>query len=131
MIPLMKNAFLNEYETKEALSKFIITTQKLSMDIECYKFEEEFSTYQGRKHSILFNSGGSANLAILQSLKNLGRLKEGYAIGFSALTWPTNVMPLIQLELEPIPIDVELDTLNVSSKKLGNMLENTNLKILF
>jgi len=34
----------------------------------------------------------------------------------------TNVMPLIQLGLVPVPIDVELDTLNVSSKKIVERL---------
>ena len=33
MIPLMKNAFLNEYETKMALADFINMSDRLSMDV--------------------------------------------------------------------------------------------------
>jgi CDP-6-deoxy-D-xylo-4-hexulose-3-dehydrase len=40
-------------------------------------------------------------------------------------------MPLIQLGLNPVPIDVELDTLNVSSKKLIEILNILPLKALF
>jgi len=40
-------------------------------------------------------------------------------------------MPLIELGLEAIPVDVELDTLNVSSKKLNETLAFHNLKALF
>ena len=69
----MKNAFLKEHETKLALSEFILKADRLSMDVECLKFERKFSEYQGRQDSILFNSGGSANLAMLQALKNLGK----------------------------------------------------------
>ena len=58
MIPLMKNAFFNESKSKKELSDFILTAPKLSMGEECRKFEIEFSKYQGRKESILFNSGG-------------------------------------------------------------------------
>ena len=72
MIPLMKNAFLNEYETKKQLAEFILQTERLSMGKKCFEFEREFAKYQGREHAILFNSGGSANLALLQACKNLG-----------------------------------------------------------
>jgi CDP-6-deoxy-D-xylo-4-hexulose-3-dehydrase len=131
MIPLMKHAFLNEFETKNALSDFIIKSDKLSMGIECEKFETKFSAFQNRKYSILFNSGGSANLAMIQALKNLGTLKNNDKIGFSALTWSTNVMPIIQMGNIPVPIDCEVNTLNVSSKNLIKTLELHNLKVLF
>lgn len=131
MIPLMKNAFYKEEETKDALSKFIMETPRLSMDQKCFEFEEKFSIFQQRKDAILFNSGGSANLALLQSLKNLGRLKNGDKVGFSALTWSTNVMPIIQLGLKPIPIDCEPETLNISSNTLEERIQSIKLKALF
>jgi CDP-6-deoxy-D-xylo-4-hexulose-3-dehydrase len=131
MIPLMKNAFLNEYETKVALSEFIMKSDKLSMDIKCSEFEIEFAKYQQRKFAVLFNSGGSANLVLLQALKNLGKLKDGDNIGFSALTWSTNTMPIIQMGLVPVPLDCDPRTLNVMSKNLLERLKNTDLKALF
>ena len=87
MIPLMKNAFLKEHETKKALADFLLRTTHLSMGDQCLEFEREFAKAQGRKHCVLFNSGASANLALLQALKNMGRLKDGAKVGFSALTW--------------------------------------------
>lgn len=131
MIPLMKNAFLNEHETKKALADFIMQSSKLSMGEKCAEFEKEFAIMQSRKDAILFNSGGSANLAILQALKNLGRLKENDSMGFSSLTWSTNVMPIIQMGMKPIPIDCEIDTLNISSEKLLELLKVTKIKSLF
>lgn len=131
MIPLMKNAFLNEYETKKALSEFIMKSGRLSMDAECKKFENKFSAYQGRKEAILFNSGGSANLAMLQALKNLGYLIEGDKVGFSALTWSTNTMPIIQMGLKPVAIDCDKTTLNVMSYNLLDRLQDNDLKAMF
>ena len=131
MIPLMKKAFLNEKATKEALAAFILNADRLSMDVECGKFENKFSGYQGRKHAILFNSGGSANLAVLQALKNLGQLQDGDQIGFSALTWSTNTMPIIQMGMEPVAIDCEPSTLNVMSHNLTERLKTCKLKALF
>ena len=108
-----------------------MTADKLSMDVLCAKFEQEFAKKQGRKDAILFNSGGSANLAMIQALKNLGQLKDGDHVGFSALTWSTNTMPIIQMGLVPVAIDCELDTLNISSKQLLKCLDQTNIKALF
>jgi CDP-6-deoxy-D-xylo-4-hexulose-3-dehydrase len=79
----------------------------------------------------MVNSGSSANLLLLQSLKNIGLLKNSDCIGFSALTWSTNVMPIIQLGMIPIPIDVTLETLNVSEKNLKNALKKNKIKCLF
>lgn len=77
------------------------------------------------------NSGSSANLAIIQALLNLGRIKRGDKVGFSALTWSTNAMPLIELGLEVVPVDVELNTLNASSSTLKKVLEKTDIKMMF
>ena len=133
MISLIKNTFYNEEETKEKLCDFIMNSQKLSMGAKCKEFEEKFSEYQGRKYSVLYNSGSSANLALIQALLNLGVLKKGDNVGFSALTWATNVMPLVQLGLNPIPIDVSLKNLNINSEELLSFDKDTNysLKALF
>ena len=131
MIKLIKSTFYNEKETKDALTQFIQKSSILSFSKQCQKFELYFSKYQKRKYSVFVNSGSSANLAMIQALLNLGRIKPGDKVGFSALTWSTNVMPIIQLGLEPVPIDVEMDTLNVSSSKLTQCLKNHDLKMLF
>lgn len=131
MIPLMKSAFLNERDTKEALASFILDAKRLSMDEQCFLFEQEFAAYQGSKEAILFNSGGSANLAMLQALKNLGRLRNGDRIGFSGLTWSTNIMPIIQMGFEPVPIDCGVTTLNSMASHLRERLEEIDLQAFF
>lgn len=131
MIPLMKNPFLHEAETKEALAAFVLRTNQFSMGPECRRFEERFAEVQGAREAALFNSGGSANLAMLQALVNLGRLKRGDRVGFSALTWSTNVMPIFQLGLVPVPIDCTPTTLNVMRQDLLTRLEEVELAALF
>jgi CDP-6-deoxy-D-xylo-4-hexulose-3-dehydrase len=123
MIKLIKSSFYHETETKQALAQFILNEDILSMNKECRKFEESFAQKQGRKYAVYVSNGSVANLLLIQSMLNLGRFKKGDKIGFSALTWPTNVMPLIQLGLEPVAIDCELDTLNVSPEKLEEHIE--------
>lgn len=131
MIKLIKSTFFKEAETKKKLCRFILNSKQLSFDQECEKFECNFARWQGRKYCVLLNSGSSANLAIIQALSNLKLLEKGDLAGFSALTWSTNVMPIIQLGYEPIPVDVDLSSLNVSSKTLMGVLEKYPLKMLF
>lgn len=131
MIPLMKNAFINEYDTKQALAKFILRAPRLSMDEKCFEFEKAFAAFQSRSDAILFNSGGSANLALLQALKNIGRLKNGDKVGFSSLTWSTNAMPIIQMGMEPIAVDCNPKTLNLMSHNLDEGLRSTDIQALF
>ena len=94
-IKLIKSTFLNETNVKEKLANFILNTDILSMGEQCKLFEEEFSLFQDRKYSLMVNSSSSANLALIQSMINLGWLSKGDKVAFSSLTWSTNVMPII------------------------------------
>ena len=130
MIKLIKSTFYNESLTKKKLIDFLKDAKQLSFGPQCEQFERNFARYQERKDCVFVNSGSSANLALIQAYLNLGRLKKGDLVGFSSLTWSTNVMPLIQLGLKAVPIGVELDTLNVSSEKLLRILDKYDLKAL-
>lgn len=131
MIKLIKSTFFNEADTKQKLVNFISNAEMLSFGPQCNEFEQRFATWQGRKYCIFVNSGSSANLAIIQTLLNLGKINKGDKVGISTLTWSTNVMPLIELGLQVVPIDVEIDTLNVSSAQLKKILKAQQIKMLF
>jgi len=131
MIRLMKSTFIEEHSTKKALCDFIMNADKLSIGEQCDLFEKNFSAWQKREYTVFFNSGSSANLALIQALINQGRIKAGARVGFSAVTWATNVMPIIQMGCNPVAIDVELGTLNISSKKLLKCLKTTTIDCLF
>ena len=118
MIFLTKEAFFDDLSTRKRLAEFILQGRPLSSGEYVRRFEAAFSKKQQRKFSVLFNSGSSANLALIQSLLNLGKIGKDSRGGVSALTWATNVMPLMQLGIRPVPIDISLDTLNVSLRKI-------------
>lgn len=131
MIRLIGGAFYKEAQTRKKLAKFVQHTKRFSFDTECKTFELAFAKWQGRKDAIFVNSGSSANLALIQALLNLGRLKKGDKVAFSAVTWSTNVMPLIKLGLIPIPMDVEQETLNTSSKEVERVIKKEKVKAVF
>lgn len=127
-IELIKSTFYNENQTKQALAYFVVNSKRLSMGEECKKFEENFAAWQGRKHAVFVSNGSMANLVLIQSLKNLNLLKT--KVGVSALTWSTNVMPLMQLGMVPVPIDVEIGTLNVSPNTLRERIDGIDALFL-
>jgi CDP-6-deoxy-D-xylo-4-hexulose-3-dehydrase len=78
------------------------------------KFESEFSKKVGMRHSFMVNSGSSANLLALASLLSpkLGdrKLLPGDEVITVAAGFPTTVTPILQNNLVPVYVDVELKT---------------------
>ncbi len=127
----MKNSFYKEAETKEKLADFILKTDRFSMGEQCSLFEKNFAEKQGRRYAVFVSSGSAANLILIQSLLNLDRLKRNDLVAVSSVTWPTNIMPLIQLGLRPSVCDCELTNLNVSSEELKKNFSRAKYSAVF
>jgi len=89
-------------------------------------FETELASFLGVNHAITTNSGSSANLLALSTLtspKLLERqLKPGDEVITVAAGFPTTVNPIIQNNLVPVFIDVEIPTYNIRAKQLADAL---------
>lgn len=81
------------------------------------EFEEEFAKLLGVRHCLLTNSGSSANLLAVSALTSpsLGekQLKPGDEVITVAAGFPTTVNPIIQNNLIPVFVDVNLGTYNI------------------
>lgn len=89
------------------------------------QFEIEFSELLGVKNVILTNSGSSANLLAVSALCSSQRkrhLKEGDEVITPAVTFPTTLNPIIQNNLRPVLIDVELGSYNIDTSLLEKAL---------
>jgi CDP-4-dehydro-6-deoxyglucose reductase, E1 len=69
------------------------------------KFEREISKYSGKKYGLFVNSGSSANLLAMSSLKTLLNLDEKSEVITPACTFATTVAPIIQCGLKPVFCD--------------------------
>ena len=90
------------------------------------KFENNISKLFGKKYGIFVNSGSSANLLALSSLK----LKKGSEIITPCLTFSTTVSPILQLGLVPNFIDIELRTLNIDANKIEDAITEKTSAIM-
>lgn len=84
-------------------------------------FEEKISHWLGVKHAILVNSGSSANLLALAALKSSKLGKRSLIAGDEVITvaagFPTTVNAIIQNNLIPVLVDVDLGTYNINVEK--------------
>lgn len=86
------------------------------------KFESEFAEKVGMRTAHMVNSGSSANLIALTSLTSskLGdrRLRPGDEVITVAAGFPTTVTPIIQNQLMPVYVDVDLGTYGANDEQL-------------
>ncbi len=86
------------------------------------QFEQEFAQVFGLRHAMLVNSGSSANLVALSCLTSptLGEraLRPGDEVVTVATGFPTTVNPIIQNQLVPVFVDVNVPTYNVDVSQL-------------
>lgn len=90
------------------------------------QFEAELAKFLEVKYCILTNSGSSANLLAISALTSPGlgkrRLKPGDEVITTACAFPTTVNPIIQNNLIPVFIDVDVGTYNIQADKIEDAL---------
>jgi len=103
----------------KAINK-IINSGQLTYSNQVKKFESKFAHHMQMKYGIMVNSGSSANLLSIAALfyKKKNPLKRGDEVIVPAISWATTYHPLQQFNLKLKIIDVQLDTVNIDTKKL-------------
>ena len=76
------------------------------------KFQKEFSIKFGFNHSVMVNSGSSANLVMVAALKKYFDWQDGDEIIVCACGFPTTIAPIVQAGLKPVFVDINWKDLN-------------------
>jgi len=103
----------------------VVDSGRFTMGPEVEKFEKQFAEFFGVKHAKMVNSGSSANLLMMQSL----RYSTDYPISpldgviVPAVSWSTTFYPVCQAGFQLIFADVDKDTLNICPKSVRDILE--------
>lgn len=89
----------------------------LTLGPEGEAMEKELATFMGVKHSLLVNSGSSANLVAISALTSHKlpehqRIRPGDEVITVAAGFPTTVTPMIQVGAVPVFIDAKTATGN-------------------
>jgi len=98
------------------------------------EFESRFAKAVGMRHAFMVNSGSSANLLALTSLTSNKhgerRLRPGDEVVTVAAGFPTTVTPILQNNLIPVYVDVELSTYVAKEDELEAALSSKTKAIM-
>jgi len=106
----------------------VIDSGRFTMGKYVREFEANICSFFGNKHTIMVNSGSSANFVMLTALKikhgkNWGSTAE---IIVPAISWSTTYTPLYYLGLKPVFVDVNVTDLSMNVELVRNAInENT------
>ena len=102
------------------------------MGEEVSDFENEFANYIGTNYAVMFNSGSSANLAMIAALKYVcnSKLKENSRILVPAVSWSTTYYPVSQMGYELDFVDIDVNTLNIDTELLKKSI-TPQTKVIF
>ena len=118
-------------EVNEALDSLLSTWVTMGKKVK--KFENSFGRYIGSKYSVMVNSGSSANLLALSILTNpkfSKRIEAGSEVLTPAVTWATTLFPIVNVNLVPSIIDVDLEDFNLDVDKLRKSITKKTKAIM-
>jgi CDP-6-deoxy-D-xylo-4-hexulose-3-dehydrase len=98
------------------------------------EFESRFAKLVGMRHAFMVNSGSSANLVALSALTSpkLGdrRLVPGDEVLTVAAGFPTTVTPILQNNLVPVYVDIDLQTYVANEEQLEAAISSKTKAIM-
>ena len=109
--------YWDDLEARELIHS-IMKGKWLSSGEKVNKFEHEFSKKFDFKHSVMVNSGSSANLVMVAALKKYFGWKDGDEIIVCSCGFATTVAPIVQCGLKPVFVDIDWQDLNWNLKEV-------------
>ena len=133
--PLMKNSI--NADQKNAMVEFIKGTDRFTNGEKVKKFEEQWAAWEGTNYALFVNSGGSANLLLLDAIadayfRNEDRTwKAGRppSVLVPACTWGTTIAPLIQVGYDIEYCDIDLETYSFDEENMQRIKRERNTPI--
>lgn len=114
----------------DALRDWLGSYPRLTQGDLVREYEQRFSDWLGIKHSIAVNSGSSANLLMLAALIESKRIQPGDSVVVPAISWSTDLAPVIQLGLRPILCDCNMKDLSVDIEHLLDIFKRKQPRAL-
>ena len=102
----------------DLLVSFIRKTKRFTQFTKVAEFESAFARWQGCRYCVFVNSGSSANLVLVNVVKEHYKWQDGDEVIVPAVTWPTTVTPVLQSGLKPVFVDVNLTDLSLDYDKV-------------
>lgn len=117
--PLMSNNITRE--DIEILIEFLKPMPRLTQSDQVRAFEKEWSNWLGVRHSVFVNSGASANLITLATIKH--QYDQGEII-VPPLTWVSDIAAVLQNGFDPVFVDINPKNLCMDDRQVIEKLSS-------
>ncbi len=124
--PLAKETINQEDIT--ALIDWLKTNPRLTMAELTRELEQKWAEYIGTKYSVFVNSGSSANLLMVYTLREIGKLKGKVIV--PSVGWITTISPLIQFDIEPVMVDADEKTFGIDLEQTEFLLKTEDISAI-
>jgi len=116
-------------EVIEAI-KVLLNGKWLSSGEKVKLFENKFVKRINNDYGVMVNSGSSANLVMLASMKKYMNWNDNDEIITSVVGFPTTIAPIVQNNLKPVFVDIEMQTLNMDLNLITEKITDKTVAIL-
>ena len=100
---------------REVLADFCLNGERFTNGPKVKEFENIWSEWLGTKHSVMVNSGASANYISIAMVKEL--LGKGEII-VPPLGWVSDISSVAQLGMTPVFVDISFDNLAITAENI-------------
>jgi len=100
---------------REVLANFCLNGERFTNGPKVKEFENIWSEWLGTKHSVMVNSGASANYISIAMVKEL--LGEGEII-VPPLGWVSDISSVAQLGMTPVFVDISFNNLAITAENI-------------
>jgi len=121
--------YWEEDEVVEAIKSLLIGNW-LSSGEKVKTFENVFAQKINQRYAVMVNSGSSANLVMMASLKKFFGWQDDSEVIVSVVGFPTTLAPIIQNQLKPIFVDIEMNSLNFNLDLIQSKITSKTKAIL-
>jgi CDP-6-deoxy-D-xylo-4-hexulose-3-dehydrase len=100
---------------RQILADFCLNGERFTNGAKVKEFEKAWSEWLGVKHSVMVNSGASANFISIAIVKEL--LGVGEVI-VPPIGWVSDISSVVQLGMTPVFVDVDINNFNITAENI-------------
>jgi CDP-6-deoxy-D-xylo-4-hexulose-3-dehydrase len=119
-------------EEEQSALQEVIASGVFTMGQRVRDFESQFAKHFGSNFAVMFNSGSSANLALVAALRydTSVKLPVNSNVIVPAVSWSTTYYPVNQLGYKLNFVDIDLETLNLDVNQIEAAIDKNTSAIL-
>ena len=102
-------------QDREVLADFCLNGKRFTNGEKVKEFEKAWSEWLGVKHSVMVNSGASANFISIAMVKELKGIGE---VIVPPIGWVSDISSVVQLGMKPVFVDIDTNNFNITAENI-------------